>query len=113
MIESVDQLPAALRPREFKVGDRVRIRISAECRVKARDNSPSAALGHLRGHAPWEDGKTGTVIPIPAYVDDNGAHQGHPYLVKWDQGLDLHDGLGPVNGDFYASVELIPLGDES
>lgn len=89
-IESVDQLPAALRPREFKVGDRVRARMSAECPYKS-----------ARWDAELHDGITGTVIAVLG--DDEVTAPGHRFRVRFDLGM---------TGKSAAS-ELEPIGADS
>lgn len=83
---SVDQLPAALRPREFKVGDRVIARRSAECPVSK---------------TPLEfDGFTTLVT----YVDaEDLMNDGHIYRIIRPDGI----------AAWAAPTELEPIGDES
>jgi hypothetical protein len=95
--------PATL-PR-FKVGDRVRVRLSAECRANGR--FVSAATGQIRmegirGHLTVEDGRSGTVVAIVAGT--------HPLKVELDEPLPLN----PLTGNRlrfsrYAPIELEPL----
>ena len=100
---SVDQLPAALRPREFKVGDRVRIRISPECDFHAEPIE--APYSHA------VNGQTGTVSLVPSASRVNPmALEVHPVYVRFDGAL--IEGT-PIYGGVFAAIELEPIGDES
>ena len=81
--ESVDQLPAALRPREFKVGDRVIARRSTECPV-------------YHTTPPEFDGFTAVVIEVDL---DDLENDGHIYQI-------LRPDRVPA---WAASTELEPL----
>lgn len=87
---------------QFKKGDRVRIRLSAECRLTGPKDSPAGDLG-LVGHHGEEDGRSGVVvdswIPNP-HVDA----QGHPYRVRRDGPL-----IDGYRAGLYAASELILL----
>lgn len=109
---SVDQLPAALRPREFKVGDRVRIRLSAEC-LGGR-----CITGSAFGHTDLMDQREGTVKVDHSQTDERivrwaGIDLSHPYLVASDAFDVLGNGRPYELHAFYAAIELEPLGDES
>lgn len=109
MIESVDQLPAALRPREFKVGDRVRVLPRPECSYCYETHDQ-------------EVGMTGTVTGVghsgafhededPGFVREATAH---PYWVRFDRTLpDPSPHAPPMVMNHFAHTELEPLGDES
>lgn len=95
---------AAWEPVSFRVGDRVQIRLSAECREN---------WGHedlAEAHPSWADGRTGTIewhgLGNPTLTDmDNAASiLRHPYLVRLDV-----DGPGGVWGLNLAGAELLPL----
>lgn len=95
--ESVDTLPANLRPREFKVGDRVRVRLSAECRRFNGRRLPGDTW--LFGHSDACDGLVGVVDTLH---DDQ---YGHPIFAVF---RDLDN-----EGGFFEAIELEPLDDES
>jgi hypothetical protein len=88
----------------FDIGDRVRIRVSAECAVLGETTSQQDTLD-VAGHPAWMDGLTGTVIGI----DDAPelSVQRHPYLVRWDVGRVI-DGLY-FRRSHYAASELEAL----
>lgn len=104
---SVDEIPREWAPNP---GDRVRVRISAECRVQSEPEAPASRDGYQIGHAPWEDGKLGTVVNPPFWWDATPMlAQGHLYMVLWDEPADLGNGERPVNASSYAITELEPL----
>jgi hypothetical protein len=88
--------PGMYRP---KVGDRVRIRLSAEC-PEADQSRPV-----MYGHEAWTDGAVGIV----RRRDQTWPNDDHPYLVQLP-----HEDRGgryiPLTG-YYAAVELVPLDD--
>lgn len=87
--ESVDMLPAALRPREFKVGDRVRVRLSAECDYCQE---------------PKEDGLTGTVFGVSGARDFvHPENRTHPYWVRLDAVVNMS------SISHFAASELEPV----
>ena len=87
-----------------EVGQRVRVRISAECQVRPDPGSGADRSGVI-GHVEWEDGLTGVVMPHP--VGEAMAAQGHRYMVKWDQERILDDER--FNASPYAAIELEPI----
>lgn len=90
-----------------KVGDRVRIRLSAECRVSPHPDSTYARAG-LPGHLAWEDGRTGEVTTFPLH--ESLVTQGHRYTVLWDAPRTVNGER--VDGGCYAACELTPLTDD-
>jgi len=90
--------------REFKVGDRVRVRLSGECQM------PTDAFGKLIGvgHPHISGECIGTVIPCP-WLAQGCAHAekwGHPYAVEFDGGIEVD---GQVwRGSHFAACELEP-----
>lgn len=88
------------------VGMRVRVRLSAECRVVPHPDSPQGEAGE-RGHSPWEDGITGVVI----FDDVRHLGQGHRFLVAWDESRWYAQGW--CNAAAYAAAELVPEGGVS
>ena len=103
MIESVDQLPAALRPREFKVGDRVRVLPRPEC-------------FYCRESGEAEIGLTGKVTDIspPCRPEDeqNGRADRGCFAHKvWVEFEDASPGGCDLS--HFAPTELEPIGDES
>jgi hypothetical protein len=85
----------------FAVGQRVRIRVSAECRLAGTADSPLSGAG-LRGHHPDEDGMMGRVIHRP--IPDGILEQGHTVTVVWDSAI-ICDGARCSCGA-YAPTEL-------
>ncbi len=96
----------AERVAALQVGDRVRIRLSGECRLTP-DPGTVHAQSEVSGHDPREDGRTGFVKEID--VNNSLGVQGHPYGVFWDTLMEC----GPyfVRGDWYAAVELEKIGE--
>lgn len=102
MIEFIDLnapwVPASARP--FRVGDRVRIRLSGECR---RHPLPESLYGRLDivGHHPNEDGLTGTVAMFLEPIAD-----GHMVYVGTDDTFDIGSGKETRRWISYAASEL-------
>jgi len=90
--------------REFKVGDRVRVRLSAEC-TQPWFITPIHAYGsftkHLDRHPPQLDGERGEVVGV--FEDDGG----HPYLVEFDEPVRISL-ISRVAQALLASTELEP-----
>jgi hypothetical protein len=87
------------------VGQRVRVRLSGECRTPPHPESAAARVGNV-GHAPWTDGITGVVMS-----DDNPyMGEGHRFLVAWDESYWYAQQW--CTSAAYAAVELVPLDDE-
>jgi hypothetical protein len=81
-----------------EIGQRVRVRISAECR-EDWGRGPE-------GHPSWADGLTGIVVDKP-YCVQNANPQAlarHPYSVLLDE-----DGPGGTYGLRMAAIELEPI----
>ncbi len=92
-----------------KVGDRVRVRLSPECQFRylraARDNKP---ISVNVGHAPEEDGATGTVIDLASHgLGWARPKASHPFTVDFDTRITLSDCY--LIGSSYAASELEPL----
>jgi len=92
---------AVWEPITFAVGDRIRVRVSLECRVEWLTNFPP-------GHPIEEDGVCGTVVSMPAQYVQEPWVRSHPYAVAFDA-----PGIR-VNGEWwwggmFAAVELEPL----
>jgi hypothetical protein len=112
-----DTRPDDLRPYEppgaprFAIGDRVRVRLSGECRALFRRYSHLGETYHsetpARTHFEQEDGQTGAVIERPAAR--KRSNQGHDVLVEFDVPLDVPGSLMVAHG--YAAAELEPLED--
>lgn len=81
----------------FKVGDRVRIRLSGECPRMGTWSEQRET--HWYGHHSEHDGHIGKVNSV--HVDDYG----HPYFVECEAGRHADDDFG----GFYEAVELEPL----
>jgi hypothetical protein len=95
-------IAAVYEPWSPRIGDRVRVRLSGECRWD-RDGAAKDDPGH---DLIW-DRRLGTVVEI-----HRSAWQlGHDYLVALDAcpGGEPHEPSGP-HGDWFAAVELEPLG---
>ena len=85
--------------RDFRVGDRVRVRLSAECQKVPLKRSAQAEWGVTKGHCDWEDGLIGVVRHI-RNVDHPATREGHPFSVVWDIRRDGYSGA------HYAAIEL-------
>ena len=93
-------LDAPWQPWTPQVGDRVRISVSGECRASNQPDSPLSRAGVTTGHAPEEDGMTGTVVG----VSNDHRRERHPYRVWFDRQVFV--GGSWCNGDYYAPAEL-------
>ena len=106
MLEMPSDLDRPWEPWTFKVGDRVRVRLSGECRW-ARF---SKALGD--GHLPVEDGLEGEIVDWPEGWPRGGGHDlavwfdSPPLLVDPDTGVP-----GYLTRASYAAIELELLED--
>lgn len=98
--------PREAHARALVVGQRVRVRLSGECRLIPLPESYHATLSRV-GHELWEDGQTGTISGIDG-PDDGLAAQGHPYEVCLDERYPLGGGLYARWLNF-AAEELEPL----
>lgn len=109
MMSEEESIPAWYRAsveRTFRPGDRVAIRLSAECDLPV-DAGSMAARDGIVGHYPVEDGWTGKVTG--RYVPARFARRGHTVPVEWDEPW-IHSGYR-FRGQYYAPIELEPLGD--
>ncbi len=93
-------------PGVFKIGERVRVRLSAECREVFANvglNGPYDVIvdTHI-GHLLAEEGRMGTVIESPLTKQT-----GHNIVVRLDHGI--HSGGGTMRAVSYAATELEPL----
>jgi hypothetical protein len=89
----------------FGIGDRVRIRLSKECRQEWACGKPG-----LDGHDMACDGIVGTIIRrLPP--GERSWSASHPYNVRVAPRIDSRDGLG-FNGLYLAASELIPIAPE-
>ncbi len=97
-------------PQQFKIGDRVRVRLNGECRFETLGMNSLGVMskpGLL--HRAWEDGKTGTVIPC-RYIASRGFCEhasdgrGHKIVVQYDT-AEIHPDISTDTGH-YAAVEL-------
>jgi hypothetical protein len=82
-------------PWQPRLGDRVRVRLSAECRAPWADE----------GHDPRYDGLSGTVAHFPWSSD----WPGHPYTVRFDVTLPTENPYEVLVGGYFAAIELEPL----
>lgn len=91
--------PEGLR---FELGDRVRVHLSAECRMTSAAPASIGAITGAPAHAEVEDGLIGTIEDCAdPYVP------GHPYLVRFDRVIRIGQFLSW--GSAFAAAELIPL----
>lgn len=96
-----------IEPWTPRVGDRVRVVINPECRLRPHPESYEPATAGLLGHYPFENGRVGTVVLPENAVDGDAeyfAAQGHPYLVEYDIPFVVADFTCTM--DFYAACEL-------
>jgi hypothetical protein len=101
------------QPWQWKVGDRVRVRLSGECQLEYHDLSPAKRIaGICNGHLSAEDGLTGTVVEYGNSPDIHAfaVKQGHPYSVQWDR--NIRTGRFHWGGSNYAAAELEPNHDQ-
>ncbi len=93
-------------PWQPKVGDRVRVRLSGECRIECLPLSPQGMAG-LLGHPNTVNGQVGTIIAgeLAYYV-----HRGHPYKVQFDDPFQWNGRAWPST--HLAAVELEPLEEQ-
>jgi len=94
-----------------RVGDRVRVHPSPECRHPWSTVVDGRLLACSRrpGHRPEEDGQTGTVVPWP--FPDLVPTDGHDVAVRFDRLLLFQDRgrWDWRDGAAYAASELEPL----
>lgn len=85
-----------------RIGERVRVRLSGECRHQWGEGYCDPD-----GHFDFEDGLTGTVIS----PDGRPHHAGHPIWVGWDTAhrVSLPQGNLLLMGCPYALAELEPV----
>lgn len=95
-------------PVRFQVGQMVRIRVSAECRVIWEGGGPECPPGH-----PSEfDGLTGYVVSVCSPADPRRSWtRTHPYGVGWKDGVYVAGTDWLWFGNYFCSAELIPLSD--
>jgi len=98
----VESEPRYWEPRRFEVGQRVRVRLSPECRHQ-RIWLPSGL--RLPGHAPEEDGQTGTVLMAIGFDPQSDSHT---IPVGFDTWFAVAPGL-VVRDAYFAAAELEPL----
>lgn len=104
-------LDAAYEPWKPRVGQRVRIRLSGECRAELPVECTARFAGGNLAHHPGQDGVVGTVsrpsYRIPRENLDYARRIDHPYCVNYDAPLEY---LGRMwGGGNFASCELEPL----
>lgn len=109
MIDECD-LDRPWEPTTFRVGDRVRVRLSAECDLKARhrDIETGELLGTVTdGHVPLADGVTGHVIQPPARAVEAIIGHPHHFVVRFDEPISYRGRT--YWAETYAAIELEPL----
>lgn len=95
MIDDLERLDAPWEPWTPKVGDRVRIRFSAECRGHVEESNPDAERA---------DGAIGTVIEWPKKKSAN-----HPITVAYDAPWWSPEVGATCFAGHWAVIELEPL----
>jgi len=90
-----------------EMGQRVRVRISAECRLRPCPGSYYERIGQV-GHPEYEDGLTGTVTSFGHPHSDFLANQGHTIDVEYDTYPDIGEGRR-ARGGTYCALELEPV----
>lgn len=96
-------------------GDRVRVRISGECRATlaydtGRDGLLSEVFVDRLGHSPTEDGAVGEVIIVEQWFDSgDSAHDTHRFMVEFDEPVAVDVVDHPQTCHYFAACELIPL----
>ncbi len=96
----------------FQIGDRVRIRLSSECRALFRHFVPGSDAILRRGifaHLPQEENRIGTIIP--RVLDRIPTNDTHCYLVRFDVPILL--GRSRILSHGYAASELELLSERS
>lgn len=92
-----------------KVGDRVRVRISAECVPAMPLDSVFARAGCVHHHRA-EDGAIGTVDRVDSVSRSGHRVPGHPYHVAFDPGsmfpVQTRSARYLIEGMVYAAIEL-------
>lgn len=104
MTNFFDQPPDALwQPWQPKPGDRVRVRLSGECRAELPPECAGRLYGLVFAHEGIPDGVTGTVVAMEGY-GPNLAHFeriGHTTAVSFDERV-------RVGGIEWKEVEFAP-----
>lgn len=99
-------VPENARP--FVVGDRVRVRLSAECRKRVLVRSVitgKVVNGRGVGHRVESDGQIGTVIDwLPLFGPPK--KRTHNILVRYDHPIPLGGSQFSENGGGFAAIEL-------
>jgi hypothetical protein len=89
-----------------KVGDRVRVRLSPECRHERQSSSTREMIG---SHIPEENGRVGTVAPWPNPTWPR--RNGHDICVVFDVPIAV-TAWRHFYGCAFAAIELVPLDAE-
>ena len=100
--------PRYWEPQTFEIGQRVRVRLSAECQLKPCPGSYYDQIGQV-GHPEHENGLTGTVTDFKQDERDFLAAQGHTIDVEYD--IDMRPTIGDgrqSRGGVYCALELEP-----
>jgi len=106
-----EMLDRPIEPWHPQIGNRVRVVLNGECRIRSHPECHEFARG-LVGHMAEEHGRIGVVVePEPMLSEDVAwfSAQGHPYLVWYDESFEVAEYT--VICDFYAAIELEPLDD--
>lgn len=89
--------------RDFVAGDRVRVRLSGECRATWMSYSLITNLPTgPKAHHPLEEGRTGKVLRRP--FGHPAQREDHPHFVWYDDPMSTGEGL--MVGGSYAPNEL-------
>lgn len=99
-------------PHVFKVGDRVRIRLSSECQLEVLPHAAGARHG-LTGqkHPDFLNGRTGVVSVIDDIRAPEAVASGHRFLVDMDGGYTW--GGHRWDAHCFAAIELELLKDST
>ena len=93
---------------EPKIGDRVRVRLSGECRVTGLAKRFDGTVVWIDTHIAAENGQTGTVIECPFIARDGFCMEdSHRSVVQFDE--HLSDPEFPCRVGHFAACELEPL----
>lgn len=102
MIDLEQEAPTFWEPYSFKVGDRVRVRLSGECYWEENSRWPGSPFEPK--HPDGEHGAAGVVLQI---WSRELIPSGHIYAVDFDHGV-LVDDDRFHHGGLFAAIELEP-----
>ena len=101
--ESPDQ--GFWEPQQFKIGDRVRVRLNGECNVTGPvRETPASPIVHGPVHLAYQNGMEGTVTPCVPKCTGGGVHATGHHI-----GVDYLHSSGWLHHGHFAACELEPL----